>query len=55
MESVFPNDAVAVISVVLMGLILLGVVGLVFRLMMKPVVLVAAIGVLGWFLYMSTL
>jgi hypothetical protein len=55
MESVFPNDAVATVAVVLMGLIALGTLGLIFRLMMRPVVLVAAIGILGWFLYMSTL
>jgi len=48
-------DSFSVVVMALSALIILGVVGLIFKLMTRPVVLFAAFGLLGWLLYMNTI
>jgi hypothetical protein len=48
-------DSFSVVVLALSALIILGVVGLIFKLMTRPVVLFAVFGLLGWLLYMNSL
>ena len=48
-------DSFSVVVLALSALIILGLIGLVFKVMTRPVVLFAAFGMLGWLLYMNTL
>lgn len=48
-------DSFSVVVLALSTLIILGLVGLIFKIMTRPVVLFAVFGVLGWLLYMNTL
>lgn len=43
-----------VIVIFLAALIALGIVSMIIRLMMKPLVLVGVIAILGWVLYLNT-
>ena len=48
-------DSFEVVVLALSALIILGFVGLLFKIMTRPVVLFAVFGILGWLLFMNTL